>query len=209
MLVVRHEDFKNPDDSYIELHGVKRYWKVSQEGHPDYFFDAITPTDENNKPFDDLGKTVGTLLQLTEPVWGSGRVFVLDSGFCVLQAIVELRKKGLFAAALIKKRRYWPKYIPGESILAHFAEKGIGELDALQGMLDDVKFHVVAMKEPDYVMMFMTTYGTLAPVGEEKKRHYLVNGVNMSRHFDIRKWCTTTTSIEMSLITITVQECTQ
>ena len=127
------------------------------------------PTQLNNKPFDDLGKTVGTLLRLTEPVWGSGRVFVLDSGFCVLQATVELRKKGLFASALIKKCRYWPKYIPGDSILAHFAEKGIGESDALQGMLDDVKFHVVAMKEPDYVMMFMTTYGTLAPVGEEKK----------------------------------------
>ena len=53
--------------------------------------------------------------------------------------------------------------------MSHFTEKGIGELDALQGMLDDVKFHVVAVKEPDYVMMFMTTYGTLAPVSEEKK----------------------------------------
>ena len=52
--------------------------------------------------------------------------------------------------------------------MAHFTEKGIGELDALQGMLDDVKFHVVAMKEPDHVMMFMTTYGTLAPVSDEK-----------------------------------------
>ena len=112
---------------------------------------------------------MGTLLHLTEPVWGSSRVFVLDCGFCVLQAIVELRKKGLFAAALIKKRRYWPKYIPSTNILAHFAEKGIGESDALQGMLDDVKFHVVAMKDPDYVMMFMTTYGTLAPVGDGKK----------------------------------------
>ena len=48
------------------------------------------PTQLNNKPFDDLGKPVGTLLHLKEPVWGSGRVFVLDSGFCVLQAIVEL-----------------------------------------------------------------------------------------------------------------------
>ena len=47
------EDFKNPDDSYIKLHGVKRYWKVSQEGHPDYFFDAITPTDENANSQDD------------------------------------------------------------------------------------------------------------------------------------------------------------
>ena len=47
VLVVCHADFKNPGDSYIELHGMKRYWKVSQEGHPDYFFDAIATTDEN------------------------------------------------------------------------------------------------------------------------------------------------------------------
>ena len=140
------------------------------------------PPQLNNKHFDDIRKTVGTLLRLTEPVWGSGRVIVLDSGFCVLQVIVELRKKGLFAVALIKKHRYWPKYIPGDNIISHLAQKGIGELDALQGMLDDVKFHVVAMKEPDYVMMFMTTYGTLPPFGEEK-RHYLVNGVKHVKTF--------------------------
>ena len=75
----------------------------------------------------------------------------------------------MFAAALIKNRRYWSKYIPSDNIVAHFAEKWIDESDALQGMVDDVEFHVVAMKEPDYVMMFMTTYGTLAPVSDEKK----------------------------------------
>ena len=47
VLVVHHEDFENPGDSYIKLHGIKQYWKVSQEGHPDYFFDAIVTTDEN------------------------------------------------------------------------------------------------------------------------------------------------------------------
>ena len=72
--------------------------------------------------------------------------------------------------ALIKKHHDWPKYIPGDNVISHFAEKGIGESDALQGMLDNVKLHVViAMKEPDYVMMFMTTYGTLAPIGEGGK----------------------------------------
>ena len=70
--------------------------------------------------------------------------------------------------ALIKKHHYWPKYIPSNNIVGHFTGKGIGESDALQGMLDDVKFLVVAMKEPDYVMMITTTYGTLAPVGDEK-----------------------------------------
>ena len=38
--------------------------------------------------------------------WGGGggwKIFVIDSGFCDLKAIIELKKKGVFAAALIKK----------------------------------------------------------------------------------------------------------
>ena len=61
----------------------------------------VRPPQLNNKPFDDLGKTVGTLLWLTEPVWWSGKVFILDSGFCILKAIIELQKRGIFAVALI------------------------------------------------------------------------------------------------------------
>ena len=141
------------------------------------------PPQLNNKQFDDLGKTVGTLLRLTEPVWGSGKVFILDSGFCVLKAIVELQKKGIFAAALIKKRRYWPKFVPGDAIISHFVGKEIGKSDALQGEMDGIRFHLVGMKEPDYVMMFMTTYGTLGEVGDVKKRHYLENGVKCVKTF--------------------------
>ena len=114
----------------------------------------------------------------------------------------------MFAAALIKKQHYWPKYIPVDNIVSHFTEKGIGELDALQGMLDDVKFHVVAMKEPDYVMMFMTTYGTLAPISEEK-RHYLVNGVKHVKTFQYPEVVHNHYQYRMLLTTITVQECTQ
>ena len=60
------------------------------------------PCHMGEKEHDEKGQTVGTLLCLTKPVWGSGKVFVLDSGFCVLQALVELKKKGVFAHALIK-----------------------------------------------------------------------------------------------------------
>ena len=80
-----------------------------------------------------------------------------------------MKKKGVFAAALIRKRRYWTKYIPGDAIITHFGDKEIGASDALQGELDNVRFHIVGMKEPDYVMMIMTTYGTLAEFGDEKK----------------------------------------
>jgi hypothetical protein len=56
------------------------------------------------KEYDDLGKTVGLLLRMMKPIWNTGKVIVLDSGFCILKGIIELKKKGLYAAALIKKR---------------------------------------------------------------------------------------------------------
>ena len=46
-----------------------------------------------NKEFDEMGKTTGILLRLTKPFWHSGKVFVLDSGFCVFKLLVELQKR--------------------------------------------------------------------------------------------------------------------
>ena len=106
-----------------------------------------------------------------KPVWGSGKIFILDSRFCVLKAIIDLKKKGVFAAALIKKQCYWPKYIPGDAIITHFWDMEIGASEALQGELDNVKFHIVGMKEHDYGMMIMTTYGTLAEFVDKKTLH--------------------------------------
>eukprot|EP00934_Nitzschia_sp_Nitz4_P007490 Nitzschia sp. Nitz4//scaffold526_size3785//2112//3756//NITZ4_009261-RA/size3785-processed-gene-0.3-mRNA-1//1//CDS//3329553959//7480//frame0 len=130
------------------------------------------PRQQPAKEFHELGKTVSLLLRLTRPLWGSSKLVILDSGFCVLQGIVELRKHGVFASALIKKRRYWPKYIRGDEIAEHFQTKEVGDVDAWGGVLDSVKFHVYCMKEPDYIMSLMSSYGTLTRSGEEKKRIY-------------------------------------
>lgn len=118
----------------------------------------------------EMGKTVGLLLRLTHSLHGTGKIVVLDSGFCVLKGIIELKKRGVFAAALIKKRKYWPKYIDGDRIKQHFTHKNVGDVDALKGELESVRFHVFAMKEEDYVMMLMSTYGTCNRVGEDKAR---------------------------------------
>ena len=114
---------------------------------------------------------VGLLVRLTKGIWGSGKVVVLDGGFCVLKAIVKLRKSGCYAAALIKKRRYWPKYVNSDKIKKHFKEKEVGYVDSITGTLDETRFDIVGMKEPDYVMMMMTNYGTLEIMGDEKKRN--------------------------------------
>jgi Transposase IS4 len=62
------------------------------------------PKDRPPEDFDNVGKTVGLLLRLTKKLWSTAKVVVLDSGFCVLKGIIELQKRGVFAAALIKKR---------------------------------------------------------------------------------------------------------
>lgn len=54
---------------------------------------------------------------------------MLDSGFCVLLSLVELRKRGLFSGDLIKSR-YWPKDVQGDVIKLHFDTEEVGATDS-------------------------------------------------------------------------------
>ena len=96
---------------------------------------------------------------------------MLDSSFSVLKRIVELKKRGVYASALIKKKRcYWPKYIKDDDIKSHFDGKDVGDCDAWKGQMDEVDFHVYVMKEPDYIMSIMSTYGTNQWMGKEMQQ---------------------------------------
>jgi hypothetical protein len=86
---------------------------------------------------------------------GRGMVIILDSGFCVLQGIVELKKVGIFASAMIKKHRFWPRHVPGDAIDAHMASKQLGDVDVLNGELDDVPYQVFCMKDVNCTMKLM------------------------------------------------------
>ena len=54
------------------------------------------------------GGTEGLLLRLCKCLYGTGKIAVVDSGFCVLSALIALKNVGIYVAAVIKKRRYWP-----------------------------------------------------------------------------------------------------
>ena len=72
-------------------------------------------------------------------------------GFCVLKGIVELRRLGLFACALIKKRKYWPAGVPGDTMQAHFdcPKVNVGDIDATSGVMDVIPYNLWGVKEPD------------------------------------------------------------
>ena len=48
---------------------------------------------------------VSLMLRIYRPIFGSRKDVVLDSGFCVATGITELKDKGVYVEALIKKRR--------------------------------------------------------------------------------------------------------
>ena len=80
-----------------------------------------------------LSSTVGLLRWILTPIFFTGFIMILDSGFCMLKGIVELRKKGVFASALIKKRWYWPQFIHGDEIKEHFNNKQVVDTDSWAG----------------------------------------------------------------------------
>ncbi len=93
--------------------------------------------------------------------FATGRYAVLDSGFCVLSGIVELKKEGIFAGALIKKQQYWLALVPGDVFDEHFESKEVGDMDVVSGNLNGTDYSIWGMKEPNYVMKIMGTGGSL------------------------------------------------
>ena len=53
---------------------------------------------------------------MCEPIFSTGECVVIDSGFCVSKGITAFLEVGLCADALIKKRKYWLKGVPGDAI---------------------------------------------------------------------------------------------
>mgnify|MGYP006166837385 FL=1 len=73
-----------------------------------------------------------------------------------MKAILALKRVGgLYAGALIKKRRYWPTLVPGAAMDTWFQEKSVGDVDAIQGIDSGTPYFIWGMKEPDYVMRIM------------------------------------------------------
>ena len=101
---------------------------------------------------------------MCEPIFSTGKCVMLDSGFCVSKGITALLEFGVYAAALIKKRKYWPKGVRGDAIDEYFAEKDVTHVDMLEAITEEGpegKAFKIFFKEPEYVMKIMATWMTL------------------------------------------------
>ena len=84
--------------------------------------------------------------------FATSRYVIIDSGFCFLKGLIQLRKKGVFARALINHRRYWPSVVPGKDMEYHFGYMALEVKYAIHETVDDVIYNLWGMTEPNYVM---------------------------------------------------------
>ena len=62
------------------------------------------------------------MLRMCEPILSTGKCVVLCSVFCVSKGITALLEFGVYNAALIKKRKYWPKGVTVDSSDQYFSD---------------------------------------------------------------------------------------
>ena len=94
------------------------------------------PTELGKKKLEELGGAVGLMLQMCEPIFSTGKCVVLESAFCVSNGITALLEFDFYAAELIKKRKYWPKGVPGDTIDEYFADKDVTHVDILEAITE-------------------------------------------------------------------------
>ena len=83
----------------------------------------------------------------------------MDSLLYVLYGLVELKKISVFASFIMKKRRYWPKYVPDNMMVDHMSVNRSVIIDTLHGYIENIHYGMFCLRKSDYRMKIMYTYG--------------------------------------------------
>jgi hypothetical protein len=116
------------------------------------------------------GKLCGLVLRAAEGIKGSNRVIGMDSGFGVLAALPELRKRGLHGTMVMKKKKYWPKGLPGDKILEALRMEEVGTTQVLAGKFKGEKIWIGCQVDSKHTTLIANTWSTTERTGNKKKR---------------------------------------
>ena len=79
---------------------------------------------------------------------------MLDSGFCVFQALITL-----IATSNIKKNHFWLQYVASNTNNVHMVStKEIGGTNSICGTLENVPYNIFSMYKPYFIMKIIPTY---------------------------------------------------
>ena len=126
--------------------------------------------------FEQLPPTAKTMMAMTKPIHGRGCVVIGDSGFCVKDGVLACHRAGVYFQAYVKKRRAWPKGVPGDHIDAHFDGPDLGYCETLVQEIDGVRFLVHCCRDSKYVSKIMSTHGMLDEIQDHKTWRKMEDG---------------------------------
>eukprot|EP00043_Microstomoeca_roanoka_P016037 m.161606 g.161606 ORF g.161606 m.161606 type:complete len:381 (-) comp16378_c1_seq2:150-1292(-) len=145
---------------------------------------------EEHLPFPRLSSTARLILTLTQPWWGRGMRVVMDSGFSTVQGLVELERKGVHAVICVKRRKYWPRGIPGDSFKAAVEHRPAGSTLAKKATFvdshgDNTNFYVAVLREARFAMLLMATCFTTVTLEDSRaiRHRRLTDGTPV--HFEL------------------------
>ena len=73
-------------------------------------------------------KVAALIVQVSESIYGSRRVVMMDNGFGYVPSVVQLKEKGLFSSIVIKKKAHWPKFTKANEVVDHMIGKDVGTI---------------------------------------------------------------------------------
>jgi len=106
------------------------------------------------------GSMAALLDRMTVDLRSKSHNVILDSAFCVIEGLVDLALNGVYAAAVVKKRKYWPRHVPGDAIIAYMKDKPVGELHVAQGTVGGVQINFNCVRHNRYTFILASTYGS-------------------------------------------------
>jgi hypothetical protein len=109
-------------------------------------------------------KTATTMLEMTKPIHGKGKVVVGDSGSCVREGVIECHKLGVWFQAYVKKRGNWPRRVPGVAINMRFDDYELGRCKTLIAKHNNIPFMAHCCRDLKYVSKIMSTHDMLETV---------------------------------------------
>jgi len=119
-------------------------------------------------------KIAALVVRMTTPIWGSGKVVIMDSGFGYVPSVVQLKEKGLYATTVIKKKAHWPKYTKAADAVDHMAGKDVGQVRVRNGTYKGGEgsspISLVALADSLHTSLMLTNWSTTRRDGKPKKR---------------------------------------
>ena len=107
------------------------------------------PVPEFSHLFPDGNKAGPLMMRLCKPVFDQGSIVIHDAGFSSIPALAQLKKRGVFASCLIKKKKYWPKFTWGGE---HEAVRPIGDIDARQAHFAGEQYTIYLQEDSTYTL---------------------------------------------------------